>query len=53
MELAPTHKPGHLVSCLELLEADDTFGIIAIFVHAVFFSSDVWEHTAGSVTVPV
>ena len=53
VELAPTHKPGHLVSGLELLKADDAFGIVAIFIHAVFLGGDVWEHAARSVTVPV
>lgn len=53
MEFAPTHKPGHLVSGLELLEADDAFGVVAVFVHAVLLGGDVWEHAAGGVTVPV
>ena len=53
MEFAPTHKPGHLVSGPELIQADVAFGIAAICVHAVLLGGDVWEHAAGSVTEPV
>lgn len=53
MKLAPAHQPGHFVARLELFKADDAFGVIAIFVHAVLFSGNVGEHASGSMAVSV
>ena len=53
MKLAPAHQPGHLVAGLKLFKADDTFSVVAIFIHTVLLSSDVGEHASGSVAVSV
>lgn len=51
VELAPAHQTGHFVAGLELLKADDAFGVVAVFIHTVLFCGHVGEHAAGGVAV--
>lgn len=53
VKFAPTYKPSHLVTRLELFKTNDTLGVIAVLLDAVFFSRDIGKHATGGVTMPM